>query len=167
MSWFISHWATDCPSASWRSLLDKASGATSSTKIKHEILRPHSLEKFRENLIRPIHCVHCRRSVSGAEKILDVFLTPPNYVLSWGQQSCIPAIKSVCRELSTPLESPDDLPDLLQGRLKVLLNGLAELLPYLSFLVLQELQSTWPVGTCQLPLLTMLDRIPPTAWWLL
>ncbi|KAK3564280.1 hypothetical protein QTP86_012001 [Hemibagrus guttatus] len=73
------------------------------------------------------------RCVSGIEEILEVFLPSSDNIPSRGQKLSTSTVNSVGRELLAPSEAPDGLPEFPQGRLIVLLHGLTELLPDLSF----------------------------------
>ncbi|XP_034544317.1 uncharacterized protein LOC117816242 [Notolabrus celidotus] len=71
--------------------------------------------------------------VGGIEEILEVFLPPPDYTLSRGQQLPIHTVNSANKG-PLPLPKPSDsLPEPLRGRLKVFLHGLTKPLPRPSF----------------------------------
>ncbi|KAK3567356.1 hypothetical protein QTP86_019916 [Hemibagrus guttatus] len=71
--------------------------------------------------------------VSGIEEILEVFLPPSDNIPSRGQQLSTSTVNSVGRELLTPSEAPNGLPEFPRGHPIVLLHGLTELLPDPSF----------------------------------
>ncbi|KAK3532345.1 hypothetical protein QTP86_016026 [Hemibagrus guttatus] len=73
------------------------------------------------------------RRVSGIEEILEVFLLPSDNISSRGQQLSTSTVNSVGRELFTPSEAPNGLPEFPRGHLVVLLHGLTKLLPDPSF----------------------------------
>ncbi|KAK3538817.1 hypothetical protein QTP86_015944 [Hemibagrus guttatus] len=73
------------------------------------------------------------RRVSGIEEILEVFLPPSDNIPSRGQELSTSTVNSVGRELLTPSEVPNGLPEFPRGRPIVLLHGLTELLPDPSF----------------------------------
>lgn len=59
--------------------------------------------------------------------IVKLFFAPPDYILSWGHQHSIPIAYSIAAsQVSFLPESPDGLPELPQGWLKILLHGLTE-----------------------------------------
>ncbi|KAK3555297.1 hypothetical protein QTP86_014982 [Hemibagrus guttatus] len=74
-----------------------------------------------------------RLRVSGVEEILEVFLPPSDNIPSQGQQLSTSTVNSIGRELLTPSEAPNGLPEFPRGRLIVLLHGLTELLTDPSF----------------------------------
>ncbi|KAK3509536.1 hypothetical protein QTP70_001253 [Hemibagrus guttatus] len=71
--------------------------------------------------------------VSGIEEILKVFLTPSDNIPSRGQQLYTSTVNSVGRELLTPSEAPNGLPEFPQGRPIVLFHGLTKIFPDPSF----------------------------------
>ncbi|KAK3548823.1 hypothetical protein QTP70_020713 [Hemibagrus guttatus] len=74
-----------------------------------------------------------KRCVGGIEEILEVFLPPSDNIPSRGQQLSTSTVNSVGRELLTPSEAPNGLPEFPRGHPIVLLHGLTELLPDPSF----------------------------------
>ncbi|KAK3534858.1 hypothetical protein QTP86_028556 [Hemibagrus guttatus] len=73
------------------------------------------------------------RRVSRIEEILEVFFRPSDNISSRGQQLFTSTVNSVGRELLTPSEAPNGLPEFPRGRPIVLLHGLTKLLPDPSF----------------------------------
>ncbi|KAK3569758.1 hypothetical protein QTP86_004075 [Hemibagrus guttatus] len=73
------------------------------------------------------------RCVGGIEEILEVFLPPSDNIPSRGQQLSTSTVNSVGRELLTPSEAPNGLPEFPRGHPVVLLHCLTELLPDPSF----------------------------------
>ncbi|KAK3560720.1 hypothetical protein QTP86_014721, partial [Hemibagrus guttatus] len=71
--------------------------------------------------------------VSEIEETLKVFFPPSDNIPSRGQQLSTSTVNSVGRELPTPSEAPNRLPEFPRGRPIVLLHGLTELLPDPSF----------------------------------
>ncbi|XP_066509146.1 uncharacterized protein [Hoplias malabaricus] len=100
----------------------------------------------------PKRCFLYGRRAGGIEKILEVFLPPPNDVTSQDQQFPTLTIYSVGGKLFSPPELPDGLPETSRSRLKVIFHVLTELLPY-GFLPRQQLklQSASLFITRQLP----------------
>ncbi|XP_020556391.1 uncharacterized protein LOC110014064 [Oryzias latipes] len=80
-----------------------------------------------------ILCFLKRRRVSGIEEILEVFLPPPYNFPSRSQQLPTCTKNDACRELLSPPEVPDGLPESLRGQPIVFLHDLTELLPAQSF----------------------------------
>ncbi len=87
----------------------------------------------RGHLRAPSLCFLNGRRDGGIEEILEVFLPPSDDIPSWGQQPPTSTVNSVGGALLPPPEAPDALPESLWGQPVVLLHGLTELLPGLSF----------------------------------
>ncbi|MED6265991.1 hypothetical protein CHARACLAT_031038, partial [Characodon lateralis] len=119
----------------------------------------------------PSPCFHQGMRDGRIEEILEVLLPPPDNVPSRGQQFPTPTVNSVGEALLSPPEAPDSLPESLRGQPVVLLHGLTELLPGLSFCLCHSpgrLGLTVPVSRLRSPkiqpqpigLLLQLDSIP-------
>ncbi|KAK3566086.1 hypothetical protein QTP86_025538 [Hemibagrus guttatus] len=93
----------------------------------------HAMLQRRVSQDSPTTSRDLRRHVSRVEEILEVFLPPSNNIPSRDQQLSTSTINSVGRELLTPSEVPNGLPEFPRGRPIVLLHGLTELLPDPSF----------------------------------
>ncbi|KAK3524445.1 hypothetical protein QTP70_029322 [Hemibagrus guttatus] len=121
-------------------LCDRKISARIKGKVYRTVVRPAmlygletvSLRKRQESELEVAELKMLRR-VSGVEEILEVFLPPSDNIPSQGQQLSTSTVNSIGRELLTPSEAPNGLPEFPRGRLIVLLHGLTELLTDPSF----------------------------------